>query len=529
MQTGSVRSPAPALFAVLGLLAAAVQVVTSARMGDSALLSAFTDDFYYYFIVAKNLVREGMLSFDRVNSTNGFHPLWLGVVSALYALIGEDRATLLAVKALCALLPAAGAYGIYRFAVLRAGPEQPEGLARLTPAAVAALYFALSFYLSKPGMEIALTLALLPFFILALERGIDNARGVFRLSLLGALVVCSRLDSAMLVIPCWAFAIARYFLPAAKAGVGPLAKAVLAPRLVLAGLLGWAPLLIYAFANLSLFGALMPQSAGAKALVTAPGPYADLLNVLAWKWTWLLLLSWLFGGAVFLAARDNYRWTRAPYWLVLAWPALFYLWLAMRSPWPLWQWYLYPLIFAAAVGLCSRPSFAPGLLRAAVQFVALASVGLVGFKHLQEIRLAKANTLVEAGFALGGFEGGHPGIYGMGDRAGVVGYLFRSPVLQLEGLVGGAEVIAAVRNQEDLLGFLRRKGVRYYIGTDLGKTPEGCYLAAEPKQGSAVRRMKSTLCLQPVFAFRTGTPEDGPVENLVFDLSAQPAVGADPR
>jgi len=42
------------------------------------------DDAYYYFSIARNLVTRGMLSADGLNLTNGFHPLWLFVITPIY-------------------------------------------------------------------------------------------------------------------------------------------------------------------------------------------------------------------------------------------------------------------------------------------------------------------------------------------------------------------------------------------------------------------------------------------------------------
>lgn len=501
---------------VVGVLFALAQLVTTAALPPGALLSSFTDDYYYYHVVARNFVNGAGLSFDGIEATNGFHPLWFAVVATLRAVM-DDTATLLAVKTLCALLPLAGAWGIFRLALVRLAPRF-DGTPPVAPAlALAAIYYALAFYLAKQGMEVALTLAVLPFFVLALERGIGGARDLFHFSLLASLVILSRLDSALMVLPLWLFGLAQHVFSAAG-GVGPRLRALFAPQLILAGMAGFAPILLYTLMNLQLFGGLLPQSAAAKALVTSPGPYPDLFNALAWKWTWLLLTLWALGTLVFVLSRDNWRVSRLPGWIILGWPALFYAWLAFRSPWPLWQWYLYPLVFASVVGLCARP-FGGRLYARLLPLLAIGVVGIVAVKHVSESRDTEANSLVGAGGALTGFQRTHPGRYAMGDRAGVVGYLLGSPVLQLEGLVGGKDVIRAVREERNLLGFLRDKGVRYYVATDLVRDANGCYLAAEPKQGSAARRMRATLCAAPVFAYRTTTPEGQRIENLVFDLA----------
>lgn len=48
----------------------------------------YVDDAYYYLVIARNLANEGILSFDSLHATNGFHPLWLGLLALSYYLTG---------------------------------------------------------------------------------------------------------------------------------------------------------------------------------------------------------------------------------------------------------------------------------------------------------------------------------------------------------------------------------------------------------------------------------------------------------
>lgn len=69
---------------VLAALRAAA-VIAQARVGGNL----FQDDAFYYLVIARNLVASGRLSFDGVHVTTGFHPLWLGVVTMVQALLGQ--------------------------------------------------------------------------------------------------------------------------------------------------------------------------------------------------------------------------------------------------------------------------------------------------------------------------------------------------------------------------------------------------------------------------------------------------------
>jgi len=45
-----------------------------------------TDDAFYYFKVAQNITEGKGITFDGVNPTNGFHPLWMLICLPVFAL-----------------------------------------------------------------------------------------------------------------------------------------------------------------------------------------------------------------------------------------------------------------------------------------------------------------------------------------------------------------------------------------------------------------------------------------------------------
>ncbi len=54
--------------------------------------TAFHDDVYYYFQIARNVAAGHGATFDGYNPTNGFHPLWMGVCT-LAALVSQEPYT----------------------------------------------------------------------------------------------------------------------------------------------------------------------------------------------------------------------------------------------------------------------------------------------------------------------------------------------------------------------------------------------------------------------------------------------------
>jgi hypothetical protein len=87
------------------------------------------DDAFYYFTIARNLVRGMGSTFDGINPTNGYHPLWMGVCMIIYR-IGFDGT--LAARILLAIqsLAFGGALGLLALAVT----AQMNGWQRLVQA-----------------------------------------------------------------------------------------------------------------------------------------------------------------------------------------------------------------------------------------------------------------------------------------------------------------------------------------------------------------------------------------------------------
>ena len=58
---------------------------------QSVVLNWFnTDDAFYYFKVAQNIVEGQGVSFDGIARTNGYHPLWLIVLLPIFVLARFD-------------------------------------------------------------------------------------------------------------------------------------------------------------------------------------------------------------------------------------------------------------------------------------------------------------------------------------------------------------------------------------------------------------------------------------------------------
>lgn len=69
--------------------------------GPMILSISFTDDAYYYFVPAQNTALGFGSTFDQINSTNGYHPLWFVVLVGLRVLaFWSDKTTFLMLVAI---------------------------------------------------------------------------------------------------------------------------------------------------------------------------------------------------------------------------------------------------------------------------------------------------------------------------------------------------------------------------------------------------------------------------------------------
>ncbi len=81
-------TPRRALFVAVAVITVAWLVLIV--VWNEAPFALTFDDAYYYFGIARNVAEGHGSTFDRLNSTNGYHPLWLGLAVPFYA-VGLGR------------------------------------------------------------------------------------------------------------------------------------------------------------------------------------------------------------------------------------------------------------------------------------------------------------------------------------------------------------------------------------------------------------------------------------------------------
>lgn len=224
------------------------------------LVQHLTDDSSYYFLIADNFVRHYGFTFDRLTSTNGFQPLWQGVLIVLRFVFSlRPEGFVRVVVAMEALLMIA-ALCLFWKTVTRAAP----GIAKWAGIMV---FLAVVFLKVGTGMETSLIFLLFTCLIEKCTRDkpfehFSRGERILLGTLLGAIIL-ARLDSvffaaAFLLTCCWpirnSLAVKGRFLFTIE--VGMVTTLIVVPYLLL---------------NLHLFGHALPISGAIKSSFPIPG------------------------------------------------------------------------------------------------------------------------------------------------------------------------------------------------------------------------------------------------------------------
>jgi hypothetical protein len=230
------------LIALAGILLPILLVGAQACLGpEETLAFHLYDDAYYYLGVARNLARGAGSTFDGINPTNGYHPLWCWLLVPIFLLTDDPGAGLRLAGILWFTLAALAPAALWWALRPRTGPE-----GAIIAAAVLGLQPVIACGLRWPnGLETPLYAAMIALFLGAFERTLGSGPAIHRTRLflaLGALlglVVLARLSAGFLGIAAALLLAAhlwpRYGLRATLLRIGALTAAaclVAGPSLV---------------------------------------------------------------------------------------------------------------------------------------------------------------------------------------------------------------------------------------------------------------------------------------------------------
>jgi hypothetical protein len=476
-------------------------------------LCFFVDDFFYYLVVAKNLAFHGASTFNGLQATNGYHPLWLLTIALLYRVFGVHLPFFVAVVVLIWLLICGSYFALRRTQrLLSIGPD----------AGLACALFSITFMavVSRTGMEVSLALFWLSLFwermaAQSLERQ-TPARALVS-GLFASALVLSRLDACLVVA---AYACLTLIRPSG-------ARWTAVKQLLWFGA-GLLPVAMYFAFNQIEFGTILPVSGLAKNLKSTWFPSTSTVSALALPHLVNLLFTW---PSIMLCTLFLLQLQRAPYpaesairpdqrrvqLCVALHPIIFYSVLSFSSDWPTrWIWYLYPLVPVwALLGPTVIVRWIPLTRATALCLAAAVACGSLVIMLDRVNANMNATYTLQRAFRLRDFAAAHPGRYGIGNAAGMASYLMPAPVVQLEGLVGDKALVDRIRRRQPLLQALDDLGVDYYV-TIRTQWSADCYDVREPDEaGPRSPAMTAHLCLNPVADIH---PPGDPRHALIFDL-----------
>lgn len=251
-----------------------------------AIVNGLLDDSFYYLEVARHVSQGLGSTFDGVEPTNGYHPLWMWLLVPIYAMFGRmgDEAPIRAALIL------SGVLGVTSLALLRRIATRASG----EGAAIAALllfawprFFGQTVNLLETGLVLALYLALLAILI----EGAPGWRKELSVGLLLGLACLARLDSVFLV---GAMVLAA-ILPWRGVGIARSDRLWIRLRHLVLPALMLAP---YLFWNLRTFGHLQPISGAMKSSFPHPHWTLEAFRALP-----ELIPALVSGMAIFALAR----------------------------------------------------------------------------------------------------------------------------------------------------------------------------------------------------------------------------------
>jgi hypothetical protein len=477
----------PSLMAIAAVLAT-IHVAVLATLTYDRAITLFQDDAFYYFGIARNLASGAGSTFNRLDATNGYHPLWQMVLVPVFTLT-SNRGALVGVAVVSAALFVVSARLLDRLGQLAGRPLLfTIGAAPLVVLGLCGPAFWFSGM--ETGLLLLLLLAVAVVFIrsdglLAPWFGVRHAAG---LGLLIGLVVLARLDAAFPMLLFGAVAVSTW----RRTGkLLRLTVALAAPSaLLLSG---------YLAVNQLIFHTSLPVSGQAKAL----GGGALTLDVLEQflaaprlfgQQIWLGALAVIaVPAAVTIAKRGTGLEYAAQFALVVLVGGLVTaIYYTLTSSWVLWPWYFYAAPLALALATPALLDRLPATWPWPV-ITAIACVSAVVLVSANSIRLI-TGEVTRSAFVRWGPEvaarldelAPQQGAVAMGDRAGSVGFHSRRPLVHLEGLVNSAGYLDALRTGR-VAEFLAARDVRFYIRADSERgapAGPGCWSFREPEQGN---------------------------------------------
>lgn len=455
------------------------------------------DDAFFYLVIAQNIVRGLGSTFDGLSPTNGYHPVWLGILVPLAALTPSDDWLLVAVYGLNSAL---WALAVLLLAAIGAQLRCERQMVFALPVLIwyGATWGGRGHHLFFTGLEIGLVMVLLLLFAQqALSAGLfDRPMSRWRCAALGALLgllVLTRLDAVF--VAATLIALLSWSTYRRESSMAAMLSQAL-PLTVPVAL----ALVLYTGFNLAVAGTPLAISGQAKSLY---GPWFSTGNLeiildhgtfqKAPVFSGALLLSLSVAAALFVPNHQpaDRSWRLLVIALTLGFVLQAAAWWIFYIPGAIRGYYFYvtPIVASLALPrliawLQLRLDVTQAPIVAPASGAALLLVwGLLWPQDWGGRAIDAPTDSLDHGRATSAWLAANtPDTtrYAMADGSGVIGFLLKRPVFQLEGLVNSPNYLRDLSAGRVDVDYLLDRGISVFILSEHGERRRdagGCIVA----------------------------------------------------
>jgi len=461
---------------VLILAYAAWYIVLALGFPLARIINCLLDDSFYYLQVARHVAAGHGSTFDGIEPTNGYHPLWMWMLVPVCAATQGDPEWSLRIALLVT-----GAVGVALLLQLcsvlvrEAGPWS---------AALGLVLFAWPRFFWQTADLLESSLLLFLQFLLFSRLCADGEPGgrsrPFVTGLLLGLICLTRLDSVFLLLAWVGYAAWEAVRRPSNRGRLPSRDLISIGTTLIVVLVIVSPYLLW---NLARFGHVVPIAGAMKSSFPRVSPHW------AWLWTFpdfnlLLLLGAGFAASALRPSASRMVRTLGVFGLTAVFQMAY---LVLFVDWGVDRWYFTPLIPVALVGL---PWLTRGLVTALARrprlaWAALALALLAGGAAQARALHVRDTRCLSATAELARWAGAHlpRGSVVAATDTGVFAWFSELTTINLDGVINNWRYRDALRSGR-LHSYLRERGVGYILDQYSAKHPDwlaGTYVSRRVK------------------------------------------------
>jgi hypothetical protein len=420
-----------------------------------------SDDAYYYLNVARNITHGAGSSFDGINPSNGYHPLWMLCLLPVYGLFGDSPDAAFRMALLLQALLVSGTFWMAWDLYERHAPA--SSAVGVALAIAGSLYSPLQIMFNGLETDLVVFVLVLVVYADAGRSFLDGSKARSQQALFGALLgslMLARLDGAFLLVGITIWCLARPQPRSMVARVEFLLRSFALTVVVFAAVV--APYFVW---NYVLFGHLSPISGTLKATF----PHMVFRTEVLTTYAPYVICTLLAGLALIPMHRRPDPALRGAHLHLLTglWIGclLQLVWAVCFTSWGTFQWHFAAhipvtclILSFYAARLFKRPAPAIEAFGAAALLIFVVAFNVFTYNNKGDYH--------ESAFAAANWARSNtaPGtVFALRD-AGIFGYFSERPTINLDGLINSYEYQQYVRDGR-LMDFLNERKVEFVADT----------------------------------------------------------------